>query len=441
MHQQLNCGIYLFTLSQEHEKYCQDRIESEDDDVMIIEQEDEPTMQQASFLQNFQLTDAGTAREQQTSPKMSAQQYHSSTNNNNNLSINNNAIKDIPSTADKKVKQVPRRSHMTLTLSKCPTIPFSSPAGQHLIKTTAGLITTDYHLERIERVERSCSAPILGYDGTNRPKFLDKKITTNVPVTYRKSSAPYRYYSFPRRQFSQKSRKEAIAMLQSILLKESHCRTVRVPLKRLTDADIEKLMNDVRSSCVDSPPAKIARRTKVIDFIDLCTSDEEEEDDAVELEEEVVVAETITDEPNEARTPDSNGTKENINHNPWSNNVQITKGNKSIDLNSLRKSFNDRVASPNRDSTGSQFGSDAIQNLLTTRRSISLIRNKPLQHQNQDINSSRYLNVRVNDTGEHLLFGKRIANNEITITKKQPSNVSATNTLPPNNFISIDLTL
>lgn len=421
---------------------------------MIIEQEEEPTMQQASFLQNFQL--AGVCTPQDLNQKMCAPQHYHSHNNNNNLSINNNAIRDIPSAVDKKLKRVTHRS--TLTLSKCPTIPFSSPAGQHLIKTASGQITTEYHLERIERVERSCPAPILGYDGSNRPKFLDKKIMTNVLVTYRKTSAPYRYYSFPRRQFSTKSRQEALETLQSILLKESHCRPVRIPLKRLTDTDIEKLMNDVKMRCDYRPPAKVARRTRVIDFIDLCSSDEEEAEGAVddedvnemaeedygeyeEVEDEEEEPETITDEPNEARTPDSNGTKENINHNPWSNkvHVQITKGNKSIDLNSLRKSINDRDASPHYESAGSQFGSDAIQNLLTNRQSISLIRNKPLQHQNQDNNSSRYLNVRVNDSAEHLLFGKRVTSNEITITKKQPS--TTTNALPPTNFISIDLTL
>lgn len=414
---------------------------------MIIEQEDEPTMQQAFFLQNFQLAGAGTSREQQTTQKLTAPQNQN--NNNNNLSINNNAIRDIPPAVDKKLKRVPRRTHVTISLSKCPTIPFSSPAGQHLIKTASGQITTDYHLERIERVERFCPAPILAYDGTNRPKFLDKKIMTNVPVTYRKSSAPYRYYNFPRRQFSTKSRQIALRALQSILLKEYHCKLLRVNLKRLSNADIEKLINNVKSSGSYPPPAKVARRTKVIDYIDLCSSDESEddeeepeEDNEQEEDEDDREVETITDEPNEARTPDSNGTKENINHNAWNNNVQITKGNRSMDLNSLRKSFNNQLTrSPNCDSTSSQFGSDAIQNLLTNRQSISLIRNKPLQNQNQDNNSSsRYLNVRVNDSTEHLLFGKHVASNEITITKK-PSSVPATNTVPPNSFISIDLTL
>lgn len=449
---------YLFLFTQEHEKYCQAGIESEDDDVMIIEQEDEPTMQQASFLQNFQLAGVGTPREQQLTQKMSAPPNQN--NNNNNISINNNAIRDIPSAIDKKLKRVPRRSHVTISLSKCPTIPFSSPAGQHLIKTASGQITTDYHLERIERVERFCPAPILGYDGTNRPKFLDKKIMTNVPVTYRKSSAPYRYYNFPRRQFSTKSRQKALKALQSILLKEYHCKLLRVNLKRLSNAEIEKLINNVKSSGNYPPPPKVARRTNVIDYIDLCSSDEGEEEEevenevgegeeemeqeeyATEVDEDDREVETITNEPNEARTPDSNGTKENINHNAWNNNVQITKGNRSIDLNSLRKSFTNQLApSPNCDSASSQFGSDAIQNLLTNRQSISLIRNKPLQNQNQDNNASnRYLNVRVNDSAEHLLFGKHSASNEITITKK-PSTVPATNTMSPNSFISIDLTL
>lgn len=419
-------------------------------------------MQQACFLQNFQLVGASTTREQ----KMSAESHHHN-NNNNNLSINNNAVRDIPSAADKKLKRVPRRTHMTLTLSKCPMIPFSSPAGRHLIKTANGQITTEYQLERIERVERSCVAPALAYDGSNRPKFLDKKIMTSVPITYRKSNAPNRYYCFPRRQLSQKSRQEAIKTLQSILLRETRCRPLRIPLKRLSEEDIEKLINDARAACKRMPPAKLARRTNVIDIIDLCTSDEEPAiEDADEVEEvdefdtvdevddlegegyeeyeeedEYEEAETITDEPNEARTPDSNGTKENINHNPWNNNVQITKGNKSLDLNALRKSINDRVGPSSCDSNSSQFGSDAIQNLLTNRQSISLIKNRPLQHQNQEHNSTRYLNVRVNDPVEHLLFGRNVPNNEITITKKSSAVVPATNTMQTNNFISIDLTL
>lgn len=458
--------------------------------MMIIEQDDEPTMQQANFLQNFQLASTGISREQQIN------HFHHNNNNNNNnsSSVNNNAIREIPSTSDKKVKRVTRRTHVTLTLSKCPLIPFSSPAGQQLIKTANGQITNQ--VERWSRVERWCQAPPLNSDGSNRPKFLDKKIVTCVPITYRRSTASLRYYTFPQRQCIRSYRREQLRTLQKILLKENHCRPVDVRLRRLTDEDIEKMINDVKISYQERPhPIKIARRTRVIDFIDLCSSGESSEDEDDERDEQETEGEQIigTDdgtcedrricpvnfvefhvteemeaddndddddddgdddvsEPNNAQSPDSNGTKENINYNAW-NHIQITKGNQPIDLNSLRRSMNSNPqisAVPSHcDSNANQFGSDAIQNLLNNRQSISLIRNRPLQHQNQDnSNATRYLNVRMHESAEQLLFGKAAAaaaaNNEITITRK-PATVtttaSNTNPMQPSNFISIDLTL
>lgn len=391
--------------------------------IFCGEQELEPTMQKENFLLNFQLTAAGTSQEQQIGEKTSTSQYHN--NNNNNFSINNNSVRDIPSVGDKAIKRVPRRSHVALTLSKCPTIPFSSPAGQHLIKTTNGQMRTDYHRERIERAERFCQAPIIDYDGTNRPKFLEKKLPANVPITFRKTNAPYRPYNVPRKQFTTKSREQAVKMHESILFKESGCRPLFISLIRLNDDDIAKILADLKSRNEYPPSAKIARRTKEIDFIDLCTSDEEEFD-----------IDQIDDEAsNEATTPDSNGTKENIDHDTWSI-VQITKGSKSIDLNSLRKTFVNTVSLSNCDSTSSP---DTIQNLLTNRQSISLIRNKPLQHQNQENNVYRYQNGNVRASADSLLFGKSAASNEITITRR-PSTVSST-VQPNSNFESIDLTL
>lgn len=210
-----------------------------------------------------------------------------------------------------------------LTLNRCPTIPLSSPFGTMLIKKQKTLIGEEYLLERQERVERFCLAPILT-ENLPRPKWLSAANSSDqnpFPVTYRKvehhSSASTlatgeqgketdketgaasaisfqddpdhcHVYKFPRRQFWTTSREKNFLLLNSVLLRQ--CRPCSVQLTRMTDQDIHLYYLNViikrkQKELQDLWEADMMREQmnqKSVDaFIDLCSSDEEKDDDKI----------------------------------------------------------------------------------------------------------------------------------------------------------------
>ena len=64
-----------------------------------------------------------------------------------------------------------RRIRGAVNLTRCPTIPFSSPAGIAMAKKSK-MMTGGIQQERLERIERHLTAPPL--NGTSRPKWLDR---------------------------------------------------------------------------------------------------------------------------------------------------------------------------------------------------------------------------------------------------------------------------
>lgn len=267
---------------------------SDDDDVIFCgeeehnkPEEDNTQQQQTNFLQNFQLCNSNIPFEQQHAQKhfsphkrlqtAASAATTSSNNNNHSFSNKNSSAKkhlDEPSVPDRKIRRVPRRSHAAMVLSKCPAIPISSPAGQRLITTSSAPMTEIYQRERNERYERFCPAPLVGYDGSNRPRFMDKKFSTYNISTYRSNTKHYHFYKFPRRQWSTKSRDEAVAQYHRILMKESNCKPLSVSLGRLSHKDVETLQRQTREKKRKMIGGHVVKKSRVIDFIDLCTDSE-----------------------------------------------------------------------------------------------------------------------------------------------------------------------
>lgn len=196
---------------------------------------------------------------------------------------NHQHMKDDPMTPDIKLRRLPRRSRTVMLLAKCPTIPITSPAGQRLIKTCKTVMNTEYVKARLDRSEAFCAAPPLRSDGSNRPRFMDKRVTTYSNSSYRKTSGYCHLYKFPRRQYSMKWQARAFTTLNAILLKQSNCKPLKIELKRLTTEDVlnyqlQSRLDRLKRMGQITLTTKPAIRTNVIDFIDLCSSDEESDD-------------------------------------------------------------------------------------------------------------------------------------------------------------------
>lgn len=168
----------------------------------------------------------------------------------------------------------PRRARGLITLNKCHSIPYSSPLGQVLIKKSKTNINDDYLRERLDRLERFCHAPAIDSQ-QNKPKWFGKKYQHATNISYKRTDQrqPYRTYSFPRRQFSNISRKYNFLFINSGLLKI--CKPITINLDRLSSQDIETTKELLKSK------SRINQEICVnedVECINLCSSDEEEED-------------------------------------------------------------------------------------------------------------------------------------------------------------------
>ncbi|XP_055917313.1 uncharacterized protein LOC129949712 [Eupeodes corollae] len=295
-----NCDAELYSEEAivEHEKTC-----NLDDDVIIcdspepIEEDNQINLSSSNttennelrigFLLNFNLQCRESGHTSTTSTTTPSKDPSSSLN----VGSSKNATKEVapstPGAAMEKLKRLPRRNRAVHSLSRCPTIALSSPAGQLLIKTSKTLMTQDYLMERLDRMERFCYAPTLA-KGANKPKFFDKKYI--APITHCTFKKPPDYtihtYMFPRRQFSQRQRTENFMFLNSLLIKR--CRPISVRLRKITHKEMIKrkranysnklnikLTRDTSRSSnwkISSPSAQI-----IVDTIDLCSSGDEGE--------------------------------------------------------------------------------------------------------------------------------------------------------------------
>lgn len=284
--------LYSYDAYVEHEKVClipkTAQEESDDDDVIFcgsevlpipMPPEGSPSISSAqsmsSFLLNFNLLSRNNPLPMRT--------MHSSSNLVNNPNIN------ILDGSPEKLRRLPRRTRGVVTLSKCTSIPLSSPCGQFLLKSIKTVMSGDYQMERLERLERFCFAPPLLKDGTvvtNRPKWMNRsRIHTNVTVSFKRGSDEldhYHSYKFPRRQFSTVCKKQNFLFYNKLLL--NRCKPCAVKLERLTAQEIENRNIDIRLKKLNitrTPAPKCALQSNpeghvVVDCIDLCSSDDEE---------------------------------------------------------------------------------------------------------------------------------------------------------------------
>lgn len=273
-----NCDAELYSLEayKEHEKTCvvSDDIDDDDDDVILVDENElncpEPmTTEQHEYLSNFSLIKSTIADNNNTTSmsrrKTGSQQYGYG----------------HPFSPDKQLRRMPNRARAVLALSKCHTIPISSPCGQLLVKQTRSNQTEEYKQERIERVERFCAAPPanqeLAYNryinSINRLRGMNSS-----NVTFRKPTEPQEHnhchiYKWPRRQLSDEQRRAHYKFLHSLLLKSF--RPLSVKVKRLSDTDIEMQKAKLRLAAQRSLIGLAKAKSKVVEFIDLCSSDEE----------------------------------------------------------------------------------------------------------------------------------------------------------------------
>lgn len=206
----------------------------------------------------------------------------SNINNNTIFSNKNNCGKTLESQKTAKVRRVPRRAPASNILLKSQ-MPITSPAGKRLIALSNSTTTDEYARERIERYERFCAAPPLAPDGSNRPKFMDKKPIIYNITSFRNNTKHYHCYKFPRRQFSTKRRNESVAQLEQIQLQQSNCKPVRITVQRLSTKEIETLKTQVKDS--QAKRRKISQQSSIPydAVIDLCSSDADSEDESSEI--------------------------------------------------------------------------------------------------------------------------------------------------------------
>ncbi|XP_033150564.1 uncharacterized protein LOC108607858 isoform X2 [Drosophila busckii] len=177
-----------------------------------------------------------------------------------------------------------RRNRAAPSLNRCSFIPISSPAGKKLVISLKQPITLEYISERQDRIDRFCYTPLI-LKANYKCKPFEKKFGQNVHCTYKKShEASQHIYAFPRRQFSQRrDTTQNFLFLNSPLIKQ--CRPISVRLKKLSDSVGEqysvsnsklniRLTRDtsLNSQWRISPSSEV-----VVDTIDLCSSDDDDQ--------------------------------------------------------------------------------------------------------------------------------------------------------------------
>lgn len=298
-----NCEAELYSLDayMEHEKIC-----IVDDDVIFcgeeeVEPVDENLQQQASFLDNFGLFNGTIPSSHSANNRTPAKRRREQ-----------QKLQQQSNSPETKLRVLPRRRRAVMVLSRCPTIAITSPAGQQLINTSKAQVTPEYIMERLDRCERFCPAPAIGcrtlISGSSgihtattiRPKFMDKKFNyANISTTFKRPpNSYYHFYTFPRRQFSRRRRDEDFLWLNAAELKK--CTPLSVTMKKLSVDDITAYHRQTKLRKLTENRKTNAKRT-VVDFIDLCSSDEEDD-----------FGETMADAFDSASTLDSMQTNERV---------------------------------------------------------------------------------------------------------------------------------
>lgn len=192
---------------------------------------------------------------------------------------------DLVMVTSNKNRRIPtRRNRAVPSLNRCSFIPISSPAGQKLFKTMKQTISLEYVFERQERVDRFCYTPLIQKSNWKHKPF-DKKITlNNVHITFKKMHENSSHiYAFPRRQFLQRRyTTQNFLFLNSPLIKQ--CRPILVRLKKINESIGEhhsvnntKINIRLTRDTSHSSRWRISPSNEVVDTIDLCSSDDDEQ--------------------------------------------------------------------------------------------------------------------------------------------------------------------
>ncbi|ALC39203.1 CG5694 [Drosophila busckii] len=261
--------IYLF---QEHEKIC-----NIEEDVILCDSP-EPDSKYDSKSENSELRNAFLLN----FCLQTKESDHNLLHHMPRAHLNKDEI--IMETSKRNRRFSARRNRAAPSLNRCSFIPISSPAGKKLVISLKQPITLEYISERQDRIDRFCYTPLI-LKANYKCKPFEKKFGQNVHCTYKKShEASQHIYAFPRRQFSQRrDTTQNFLFLNSPLIKQ--CRPISVRLKKLSDSVGEqysvsnsklniRLTRDtsLNSQWRISPSSEV-----VVDTIDLCSSDDDDQ--------------------------------------------------------------------------------------------------------------------------------------------------------------------
>lgn len=437
----------------------------------ITKEPEDTTLQQNSFLQQFQLCKKATSTPEDVKPflkpvtphkrivpTMSMTECSASGSSNSSYNNNNNTIfsnkhsscgKELESETNGKVRRVPRRAPGIMVLLKSQ-IPITSPAGQRLISQSNTIANGGYIRERIERYERFCTAPPLAPDQSNRPKFMDKKPLAYTVSTFRNNTKHFHCYKFPRRQFSTKRRNDAVAQLERIQLQQTKCKPIQITVQRLSTAEIENIKTQVKESQLKRRKLshKAIKLDTETDVIDLCSSDDEYDDDN-DFDDDNDDGETTIADASEVSHEMSETSGSTVEFDQQSHMVQPTHNTLlfvdcSLPSDHLFSSGVETITDPRLQLTSaarSQY--DSTANLLITKQkqppsklyaaTQARVNYQQIQ-QDKENRIYTYLSEQTNNThSAAYIYG------DDDLDMDGP--IVSTTSLPANNMISIDLTL
>ncbi|XP_033342206.2 ovaries absent isoform X1 [Megalopta genalis] len=146
-----------------------------------------------------------------------------------------------------------RRVRGSINFARCPSIPFSSPAGMLLAKKSKAM-TQGTQQERLERIERHLVAPVL--NGSCKPKWLEAEFSNDRwIVTYKPNKEKIVDDYVHQYQFVNTVKRKPMLSIHSQLLYLA-CRPVYVLLTQLTHEQINDFRrNPLKYKCVDQKPS------------------------------------------------------------------------------------------------------------------------------------------------------------------------------------------
>ncbi|XP_078048443.1 ovaries absent isoform X4 [Augochlora pura] len=228
-----NCDAEFIGLEKmkEHERMCCEQEQTTNNwrsttpDVLTVKP---PELKQDQFLEYFRLRPpiANTA---------TVTEVHEDTPVDNNVA-----------------ERSSRRVRGSINFARCPSIPFSSPAGMLLAKKSKAM-TQGTQQERLERIERHLVAPVL--NGSCKPKWLEAEFSNDRwIVTYKPNKEKVVDDYVHQYQFLNTVKRKPMLSIHSQLLYLA-CRPVYVLLTQLTHEQINDFRrNPLKYKCVDQKP-------------------------------------------------------------------------------------------------------------------------------------------------------------------------------------------